>query len=441
MGSCLSAMTAPRSLLDDCDGNEADYNNKYLEDRVLGEGEFGTVKLVYSIENRNAPPMAVKVLHKGVTFKDNVLYSPLKPTVLRLETKILKTLNGEHFILKLFSVYETSIDVYMVTEYCAGGEMMEWVSKSASDLDVASVSRISYQLLDALCHCNKHGVIHRDIKPENIMFVHRGPDSPLRLIDFGSSTMDSVDMDKYDIDKIAVDNPAEDTANGSKADNDGLLTHTTFAGSAFYISPEMFQHKYTAKTDVWSVGVALYVLVAGFPSESMQKAFDTLQTSESEGGRDLRTLPNMPDDLPVEYFDMLDQMLVYRHTDRSSSKEILSSDFVNLHKASENEVLDISDVLNDAHKHEADQESSVSNRKSIAGTIRRHTTYLGFQKFERSVTTLLAAVLTKEEQKSLLVALRNKIAESDNGKDTKNLQIIKVSLLKEVLESLQMERA
>ena len=50
--------------------------------------------------------------------------------------------------------------------------------------------------------------------------------------------------------------------------------HSTFAGSAFYISPEMYQPTYTDKTDVWSVGATLYVLVAGYPADKLQKAFN-----------------------------------------------------------------------------------------------------------------------------------------------------------------------
>lgn len=74
------------------------------------------------------------------------------------------------------------------------------------------------------------------------MFCTNKRDSELRLIDFGSGTLDN---------------------NGSPQQND-VDEHHTFAGSAFYISPEMFQKMYTTKTDVWSAGATLYVLVAGY---------------------------------------------------------------------------------------------------------------------------------------------------------------------------------
>lgn len=60
----------------------------------------------------------------------------------------------------------------------------------------------------------------------------------------------------------------------------------------FYVSPEMYQRTYTFKTDVWLAGVALYVLVAGYPDDALlQKAFNILQSSKCDR---IETLPNLP---------------------------------------------------------------------------------------------------------------------------------------------------
>jgi len=106
-------------------------------------------------------------------------------------------------------------------------------SKGSEGLRTEDVSRISYQLLSAVDHCAKHRVIHRDIKPENVMFCTKAKNSELRLIDFGSGTLDNIEM-----------KPVED---GGEVER-----HHTFAGSAFYISPEMFLRTYTSKTGKFS---------------------------------------------------------------------------------------------------------------------------------------------------------------------------------------------
>eukprot|EP00535_Pseudo-nitzschia_heimii_P008357 CAMPEP_0197190142 /NCGR_PEP_ID=MMETSP1423-20130617/21052_1 /TAXON_ID=476441 /ORGANISM="Pseudo-nitzschia heimii, Strain UNC1101" /LENGTH=561 /DNA_ID=CAMNT_0042642451 /DNA_START=427 /DNA_END=2112 /DNA_ORIENTATION=- len=375
-------MGGSRMILDDADGGEEDYHARFIEDRMLGEGEFGMVALVHDLNIRmqkkisasqngnasNGTPntinnkslvfdndhsecnyddssMACKTLRKGMVFKHNTVYAPLKPEVLRQEVEILRQLEGKSFCLCMKAVYETPRVIYLITELCAGGDMFQYVSRREVDLRTDEVSRISYQLLSAVDHCAKNNVINRDIKPENIMFSSPSPDSQLRLIDFGSGTNKVVD---------------------------GL--HTTFAGTAFYISPEMFQNTYTQKTDVWSVGVCLYVLVAGYPAATLQTAFNIMHNI-TPGERKLRNLPNMPDNLPDSYFKMLKELLEYKHKKRKTASQVLeSSDFVRFHKFA----------------------SSVE-KSNIIGSVGRHSVFLDFQKFERSLTTLLATMLSKTE--------------------------------------------
>ena len=161
-------MSSKAGLIDFATGDEAAYQDKYLEDKVLGEGEFGVVHLVFDVKaGRKSEPLASKTLKKGMTFKDNTIYSPLKPEVLRRECKILKTLGGDQYVLKLLGIYESASLIHVVTEYCAGGEMIEYVTKfygTGGGMRTEDVSRISYQLLTAVDHCAKHGIIHRDIK-------------------------------------------------------------------------------------------------------------------------------------------------------------------------------------------------------------------------------------------------------------------------------------
>lgn len=176
MGNCL-ARGGGTPLIENVDGNEQDFHSRYIEDRVLGEGEFGVVKLIHDMkagDNNNSTQnsLACKTIRKGVTFKDNTIYSPLKPEIIQAEVEILRTLNGEHYCMELKGVYETPRAIFMVTEYCAGGEMMEYVSKQEEDLRTDDVSRIAFQMLDAVNHCAVNNIIHRDIKPDKLMFQH-----------------------------------------------------------------------------------------------------------------------------------------------------------------------------------------------------------------------------------------------------------------------------
>lgn len=175
MGLCSSKS----SYISSSAGGERDYQERFLESKTLGQGEFGVVKLVHDVKNKDligSKPLAVKYLKKGYTFKDNTLYTPLKKEVLQGEVEILRRLNGECYNLKLVAVYESPSMIYMVTEYCEGGEMMPWVSNAFKDgtnggMRTEDVSRICFQLWSAVDHCARHRVIHRDIKPGESLFT------------------------------------------------------------------------------------------------------------------------------------------------------------------------------------------------------------------------------------------------------------------------------
>lgn len=402
----MSSVSSSGMILENADGGEAEFHDRFREDRILGEGEFGVVTMVHDLsvkreeklsasqpgangtnnmvnastrsvlldndkmecEYDNAS-MACKTLRKGMVFKHNTVYAPLKPEVLRREVSILRKLEGKNFCLNVHAVYETPRVIFLITELCAGGDLFQYVSRREEDLRTDEVSRISYQLLSAVDHCAKNDVINRDIKPENIMFASTSPDSQLRLIDFGS---------------------------GTDRKTDGL--HTTFAGTAFYISPEMFQNTYTQKTDVWSVGVCLYVLVAGYPSDKLQTAFN-LMHNIAPGERKLKDLPNLPDNLPDSYYKMLKELLEYKHKKRKNASQILeSSDFVRFHKFA----------------------SSVE-KNNIIGSVGRHSLFLDYQKFERSLTTLLATMLSKSE---LMAFIETVVGESKDKQEKHHQRLL-----------------
>jgi len=364
-------------------------------------------------------PLAVKYLKKGITFKDNTIYMPLKKHVLQGEVEILRALNGECYNLKLVSVYESPSMIYMITEYCEGGMLVPWVStafKDTSGLRTEDVSRICYQLWSAVNHCAKHNVIHRDIKPENVMFCTTERDSELRLIDFGSGTIDG------------IENPQTSESNNSESNNNEVDRHHTFAGSAFYISPEMFQRTYTSKTDVWSAGATLYVLVAGYPADRLQESFNILQGREE--GR-LKKLPNLPDNMPESFYEMLEGALVYRHKHRMDAGQLKESEFAQFHiqhkqleQGSKPGTISIHEIAAEAAGEFSDKVPEMANPSQsrtssvlLEGSVRRHSAYLGYQKFERSVTAALATMLSKDTCKRLLLLLRE---QHKTGQHAKN---------------------
>ena len=445
MGSCLSGF-APPHLIDVVDGNEEDYQHRYLEERVLGEGEFGVVKLIHDMQLKKQQlqqqqqqqqieeptPFACKILQKGVVFKDNVLYTPLKPEVLQGEVQMLRTLAGKNYCLQLLAVYESTKRLYVITECCMGGTMTQYVAASSgTSFTTQDVSRIAYQLLLAVNHCAKYQILHRDIKPDNIMFTHSRPGADIRLIDFGSGCMDSTTNTSSTVNSNTTDGIAPSSTSSNKKEeceyNNGLRVHATFAGSAFYISPELYNRSYTAMTDIWSVGVTLYVLVAGYPADALQKTFNILQSDK----RDLHTLPNIPsnDILPESFFTLLNGCLTYWYDRRPNAKQLLKYEFVQLHQQQpQKPQQDVNDAITAAATTATELEAAKTSAEivpsldittgtngnsrphhSLRGSVLRHNIFLNFQQYERSLTALLATLLSKSELEQLVFVLDKRV--------------------------------
>ena len=137
MGACSSIATGGggggNNIVDHPDGDKKDFHERFIEDQVLGQGEFGVVKRVREMSGGgpSQPPLACKTLRKGIVFKDNQLFAPLPPLMLRGEIEMLRALRTpkeitsqndankkDNYCLQLHSVYESSKEVLLVAELC-----------------------------------------------------------------------------------------------------------------------------------------------------------------------------------------------------------------------------------------------------------------------------------------------------------------------------------
>ncbi|OAY44703.1 CBL-interacting protein kinase 18 [Manihot esculenta] len=200
--------------------------HKYEMGRLLGQGTFA--KVHYARDIRTGTSVAIKIIDKEKIMKVGLMDQ------IKREISVMKLVRHPN-IIQLYEVIATKTKIYYVLEYVKGGELFNKVAKSKLKEDVAR--KYFQQLISAVDFCHSRGVYHRDLKPENLLLDE---DGNLKVSDFGLSAL------------------AECTR------QDGLL-HTT-CGSPAYVAPEVIKRKgYDGpKADIWSCGVILYVLLAGY---------------------------------------------------------------------------------------------------------------------------------------------------------------------------------
>eukprot|EP01018_Ginkgo_biloba_P015148 Gb_19374 [translate_table: standard] len=199
---------------------------KYELGRLLGQGTFA--KVYYARNSKTGQSVAIKVMDKEKILKVGMIDQ------IKREISVMRLVRHP-YIVQLYEVMASKTKIYFVMECVKGGELFNKVARGKLREDLAR--KYFQQLVSAVDFCHSRGVYHRDLKPENLLLDENGN---LKVSDFGLSAVPG------------------------QLRQDGLL-HTT-CGTPAYVAPEVITRKgYDgAKADIWSCGVILFVLMAGY---------------------------------------------------------------------------------------------------------------------------------------------------------------------------------
>ncbi|XP_020583529.1 CBL-interacting protein kinase 32-like isoform X2 [Phalaenopsis equestris] len=191
---------------------------KYELGHSIGEGRFAKVRLARNLETEEQ--VAIKIISK----------EKIKREIATM--KLIKHPN----VIRLHEVMGSKSKIFIVLEYATGGELLNNIIDHGR-MGEAEARRYFHQLINAIDFCHSRGVYHRDLKLDNLLLDASGN---LKLSDFGFSTL------------------------SQKVRDDGLL-HTA-CGTPNYVAPEVLNDRgYDgAPADLWSCGVILFVLLAGY---------------------------------------------------------------------------------------------------------------------------------------------------------------------------------
>jgi serine/threonine-protein kinase len=163
------------------------------------------------------------------------------------EAKAASALNHPN-ILTVYEIGEADGKNYIATELIDGKTLREHLSHKES-LPLNTILKIGVQVAEALSAAHQAGIIHRDIKPENIMLRK---DGYAKVLDFGLAKLSEPAA-------VATGSAgSEDVTRAQVNTTPGIVM-----GTVFYMSPEQARGKHTdARTDIWSLGVVLYEMLA-----------------------------------------------------------------------------------------------------------------------------------------------------------------------------------
>ncbi len=256
---------------------------RYEKIKKLGQGSFGEVWLVSDTEVLEGPReyVAKIPLFKAANAK------------FRLEAEICRTLSPHPGVVEQVATLEDEDKVVLIQEYLSGQTLEDMLTE---ELPPTLVERLILQLIEVVAHAHQHRIMHRDIKPGNLFVL---PDGTLKLLDFGAA-------------KILKDKEIS----------------ATMIGSRPFMAPEQIMGKSEVKSDIWAIGVIMYMLYTGelpFYSEVEKLLIDQILETEPAAPRELH--PELPEALEAIILKCLEKDVGKRYASALALKADLLGHF------------------------------------------------------------------------------------------------------------------
>src|SRR6266540_1423329 len=247
---------AAEMMLDDADLKSGQTISHYRILSLLGEGGMGTVYLAEDTK-----------LHRNVSLKflsANFMQDQERLRRFEQEARAISALNHPN-TLTIHEISETDGQRFIATEFIEGQTLRE---RLRSGVDIDEALDIAVQVASALAAAHRVNIVHRDIKPENIII--RKDDGLVKVLDFGLAK---------------VTQPIRTGTNSELATE--VIANTSpgvVMGTVAYMSPEQAHgDAVDERTDIWSLGVVLYEMVAGctpFVAATSNEIISTILSKE-----------------------------------------------------------------------------------------------------------------------------------------------------------------
>lgn len=194
--------------------------SRYSIESDLGKGNWGTVHKVY--DRLSETSLALKIIEK------EKYTQPFIIELIQSEINVLSMLDHPNIIKRIDSFIQDP-RIYIVYEYCNGGDIQQKIDRTGPLSEFEALQRIE-SVVEVLCYLKSQNIVHRDLKPENLL-LHN---NILKVADFGFATTMAI------------------------------MTQGLKVGSLAFLAPETIERvRYSFKTDLYSAGVVLFNFLFG----------------------------------------------------------------------------------------------------------------------------------------------------------------------------------
>jgi serine/threonine protein kinase len=259
----------------------------YTMMKTLGTGGFGSVFLVK--DKRTGVERVAKELIKTLV---NEAVMPKIEQEFSLIKSLVKDIQEHPCILRLYEIIATSSRLYLISEYLHGGVLLERYTETQRANERTAAKYISDVVLALNC-VHKAKIVHGNIKPSNLLFESDAPDSHIKIIDFGVTIL-------------------------QKKQN-------FYTDSVLYTAPEVLTGTFTAKSDIWSVGVILYTMLSGvlpYQAENYESTVKLIQNMHPIYNTSAWV------NITPEATTLVKKMLSKNPKDRPTAEQILSDPWI-----------------------------------------------------------------------------------------------------------------
>lgn len=280
--------TGARRRGDETKGNRAEVvGGRWTLGEKLGRGSFATVW------RGTCAKTGVEVAVKEIDCER--LSKKLRES-LKLEVEVMRKMRDDH-ILRFIDMETSKDTVYIVLEYCGGGDLSQFIKRHGR-VDESAAKRFMLQLARGLRAMRKAQLVHRDLKPQNLLLTSDDLNAELKIADFGFA--------RY------------------IRESEGMAD--TVCGSPLYMAPEVLNYqKYDAKADLWSVGAILFEMLVGavpFTGQNQVQLLRNIQKTE------FKIPMHIAQELSPECIALLRGLLHRDAKDRISFEEFFNHPFL-----------------------------------------------------------------------------------------------------------------